>query len=101
MSRPILPSQYPLKGILSTPVVISGVCGLLFGIGIGIGFGALIFHPFYSGDIGGGIWFGKKRRKRQAKNKYTTSNDYAWKNEHENNLILKKIEQAKQLFDVD
>ena len=42
----------------------AGITGLLVGIGIGIGFGALIFNPFRAGKVGGGLWFGKKRRKR-------------------------------------
>ena len=51
------------RGPLFNPALVSGVCGLLVGVGIGIGFGALIFHPFNSGNIGGGVWFGKRRKK--------------------------------------
>ena len=44
------------------PAICAGISGLLLGTGIGIGFGALIFDCYRNGRIGGGIWFGRKKR---------------------------------------
>lgn len=70
---------------------------MLVGIGIGIGFGALIFHPFNSNGLGGGIWFGRKRRKRQAKNR---KDDKHVNNpmKQEDFSILKAIHHAEKLY---
>ena len=47
--------------------VCSGLGGLALGIALGIGFGALIFdRPWKHGNVGGGIWFGKKRKRREV-----------------------------------
>ena len=73
------------------------MCGLLAGIGIGIGFGALIFHPFNSNSIGGGIWLGKKRRKRYTKANYIENEDLA--TNEQNSLILTRIDEASKLYD--
>merc|ERR1712141_161261 len=63
--RPSYPApQPPGPRAIINPAICTGITGLLVGIGIGIGFGALIFNPFRSGRVGGGLWFGKKRRKR-------------------------------------
>ena len=51
-------------GSAINPAICAGITGLFVGIGIGIGFGALIFNPYRAGRVGGGIWFGKRRRKR-------------------------------------
>ena len=98
IARPI--NAAPIAVFCNTPMIISGVCGLLVGIGIGIGFGSLIFNPFYSDSLGGGIWFGKKRRKRDIKEHHIRETDnYTWQMNPEHGLMLEKIEQAKQLYD--
>ena len=33
---------------------------------MGIGFGALMFDCYRNGRVGGGIWFGKRRRRRSV-----------------------------------
>ena len=72
---------------------------MLVGIGMGIGFGALIFHPFNTNSLGGGIWFGKKRKKRQTKggkkNKFVS---FIEPMDHEKISILERINQAEKLF---
>ena len=95
------PIHTPIGEYCNIPAIISGVCGLLVGIGMGIGFGALIFHPFNSNSLGGGIWFGKKRRKRHSKDQHTKSDSYTLQMDHKNTLILQKIDQAKQLYDTE
>ena len=46
--------------------VCAGFGGLALGIALGIGFGALIWdRPWKHGNVGGGIWFGKKRRRKR------------------------------------
>ena len=75
------------------------MCGLLIGIGMGIGFGALIFHPFSSSSLGGGIWFGKKRKKRDSKYENTKSNQYTIQTlADQNSMIVEKIQRASQLY---
>ena len=49
-------------GTVVNPVICAGISGLLLGTGIGIGFGALIFDCYRNGRLGGGIWFGRKKR---------------------------------------
>ena len=70
---------------------------------MGIGIGALIFHPFNSNSLGGGIWFGKKRRKRNIKNKHMESvnnnGNQGWSTDEASDLILKRIDDAKELYD--
>ena len=70
---------------------------------MGIGIGALIFHPFNSNSLGGGIWFGKKRRKRNIKNKHMESvnnnDNQGWSTDEASDLILKWIDDAKELYD--
>ena len=70
---------------------------------MGIGIGALIFHPFNSNSLGGGIWFGKKRRKRNIKNKHMESvnnnGNQGWSTYEASDLILKRIDDAKELYD--
>ena len=53
-------------GAFISPTICAGVTGLLVGIGMGIGFGALMFDCYRNGRVGGGIWFGKRRRRRSA-----------------------------------
>ena len=68
----------------------------MVGIGIGIGFGALIFNPFRSGKVGGGLWFGKKRRKRSM----LTDEDYEDLFE-EQDKIIESIEEARGRYEDD
>ena len=96
----VRPTHPQLRASCNIPAIVSGVCGLLVGIGIGIGFGALIFHPFNSNGLGGGIWFGRKRRKRQTRNRKD--------DKHVNNPIsqedfsmLKAIHHAEKLYDYE
>ena len=91
--------KYHLSTNCNVPAIISGVCGLLIGIGMGIGFGALIFHPFSSSSLGGGIWFGKKRKKRDSKYGNTKSNQYTIQTlADQNSMIVEKIQRARQLY---
>ena len=72
---------------------------MLVGIGIGIGFGALIFHPFNSNGLGGGIWFGKKRRKRQIKDRKRINHDTNNEPMNEEKIsILQWINQAEKTY---
>jgi len=48
---------------LISPTICSGITGLLVGIGLGVGLGAVIFNRPYSNGIGGGVWFGKRRKR--------------------------------------
>ena len=68
---------------------------------MGIGIGALIFHPFNSNSLGGGIWFGKKRRKRNIKNKHMESvnENQGWTTDEASDLILNRINDAKDLYE--
>jgi hypothetical protein len=49
---------------LVSPTICAAVTGFLVGIGIGIGFGALIFDRPWNrgGGLGGGLWFGRRKR---------------------------------------
>ena len=67
----------------------------MVGIGIGIGFGALIFNPYRPGRVGGGIWFGKKRRKRSL----ISDDDYDYDYFNEHDKIFGHIDDAKDLYD--
>ena len=96
----VRPTHPQLRASCNIPAIVSGVCGLLVGIGIGIGFGALIFHPFNSNGLGGGIWFGRKRRKRQAKHR----KDDRYVNNpisQEDFSMLKAIHHAEKLYDYE
>ena len=90
----ILAPQPPVPGSTINPTICAGITGLLVGIGIGIGFGALIFNPYRAGKVGGGIWFGKKRRKRGV----IIDEDYDEVFE-EQDKILETIEEAKDRYD--
>ena len=57
-----------------------GLTSFLIGTGLGIGMGVLITRSRYSNTIGGGIWFGK-RRKRSLENRQSH--------------VLQAIEEAK------
>lgn len=76
--RPMYPgASGPPSSILS-PAICAGITGLVVGTGIGIGIGALIFNrPWNRGNIGGGIWFGK-RRKRDLWNIIAEDDDDDW-----------------------
>ena len=66
------PSRYERsKEMVINRTVCAGFGGLAIGIALGIGFGALIWdRPWKHGNVGGGIWFGKKkRRKRDVESK--------------------------------
>ena len=60
MQRPII-----------NPMVCVGITAFLVGTAIGIGFGVLIANNRYRNGVGGGIWFGK-RRKRSSENEETS-----------------------------
>ena len=91
----ILAPQPPVPGSTINPTICAGITGLLVGIGIGIGFGALIFNPYRAGKVGGGIWFGKKRRKRGVD---AIDEDYEELFD-EQDKILETIEEAKDRYD--
>ena len=94
-SNSFLAPQPPVPGASINPAICSGITGLLVGIGIGIGFGALIFNPYRSGRVGGGIWFGKKRRKRSLMSDDEYDDEFF--NEHDK--IMGDIGNAKDLYD--
>ena len=56
--------QMPIQGNrpLINPSVCVGVTAFIIGTAIGIGLGVLISNNRYRG-VGGGIWFGKRRRR--------------------------------------
>ena len=56
--------QMPIQGNrpLINPTVCVGVTAFIIGTAIGIGLGVLISNNRYRG-VGGGIWFGKRRRR--------------------------------------
>ena len=92
----VRPTHSQLRASCNIPAIVSGVCGLLVGIGIGIGFGALIFNPYRAGKVGGGIWFGKKRRKRGIL--YDEDNEeYV----DEKNKIIDSIDEANYRYEDD
>ena len=62
-------------GAFISPTICAGVTGLLVGIGMGIGFGALMFDCYRNGRVGGGIWFGKRRKRRSIWNDSDDSDD--------------------------
>jgi len=54
------------NGPVINPVLCVGVTAFMVGTAIGIGIGVLITNNRYRNGFGGGIWFGK-RKKRSAK----------------------------------
>ena len=70
----------------------------MVGIGIGIGFGALIFNPYRAGKVGGGIWFGKRRRKRSI---MTDDDDDYEEFLDEQNKIIESIEKSRDRYEDD
>ncbi|XP_059093043.1 uncharacterized protein LOC131888252 [Tigriopus californicus] len=62
--RPMYPGASGPPSSIMSPAICSGITGLVVGTGIGIGIGALIFNrPWNRGNVGGGIWFGKRRKR--------------------------------------
>ena len=95
----LLAPQPRAQGMTINPTICAGVTGLLVGIGMGIGFGALIFSPWLragKGGVGGGLWFGKRRRKRSL----MTDEDYDELFE-EHDKIIESIEDARGRYEDD
>ena len=70
--------------------------GLLVGIGMGIGFGALMFDCYRNGRLGGGIWFGKRRRRRSVGEEFEGS-DFE-EEDFEDSDILDEIDKAAMKY---
>ena len=56
------------RGLRISRPVCAGLSGLALGIGLGIGIGALIWNKSWyrnNNGVNGGIWLGKRRRRRR------------------------------------
>lgn len=78
-------------GTVINPVICAGISGLLLGTGIGIGFGALIFDCYRNGRVGGGIWFGRKKRS-------VSEDDENEDFEDDENSIIQSLKSAQRKY---
>ncbi len=79
------------NGPLINPTICVGITAFIIGTAIGIGFGVLIANNKYRNGIGGGIWFGRKKRS------LTIDDDGGLDLEKENE-ILTALDKTGQLY---
>ena len=85
------------KDMVINRTVCAGLGGVALGVALGIGFGALIFdRPWKHGNVGGGIWFGKRRRKREVERKGQEEDDDRIPSEWRENLFKSKYDRDYQ-----
>ena len=79
-------SRYSSRLPPMNPVVCASITSGLIGMAIGIGIGALIWdRPWKHGNVGGGIWFGRRRRS-------------IIEDDDEADEVLNKIDRARQKY---